>query len=42
MKKIHNRKGTKKLLYDNTLAKEIKFRWQMTAFFLVYRWSPNL
>ena len=35
---ISDRKDTKFLLYNNTLSVEIKFHWQIIAFFLLYRW----
>lgn len=34
---ISDRKDTKFLLYNNTLSVEIKFHWQIIAFFLLYR-----
>ena len=33
---ISDRKDTKVLLYNNTLSVEIKFHWQIIAFFLLY------
>ena len=35
---ISDRKDTKILSYHNTLRVEIKFHWQIIAFFLLYRW----
>ena len=35
---ISDRKDTKFLSYNNTLSVEIKFHWQIIAFFLLYRW----
>ena len=35
---ISDRKGTKFLSCNNTLSVEIKFHWQIIAFFLLYRW----
>ena len=35
---ISDRKDAKFLLYNNTLSVEIKFHWQIIAFFLLYRW----
>lgn len=32
---ISDRKDTKFLLYNNTLSVEIKFHWQIIAFFLL-------
>ena len=39
---ISDRKGTKILLYNNTLSVEIKFHWQIIAFFLLYRWHSYI
>ena len=35
---ISDRKDTLILSYHNTLRVEIKFHWQIIAFFLLYRW----
>ena len=35
---ISDRKDTKFLSYNNILSIEIKFHWQIIAFFLLYRW----
>ena len=35
---ISDHKDTKFLSYNNTLSVEIKFHWQIIAFFLLYRW----
>ena len=39
---ISDRKDTKFLLYSNTLSVEIKFHWQIIAFFLLYRWHSYI
>ena len=39
---ISDRKDTKFLLYNNTLSVEIKFHWQIIAFFLLYRWHSYI
>lgn len=39
---ISDRKDTKVLLYNNTLSVEIKFHWQIIAFFLLYRWHSYI
>ena len=39
---ISDRKGTKILSYNNTLSVEIKFHWQIIAFFLLYRWHSYI
>ena len=36
---ISDRKDAKFLSYNNTLSVEIKFHWQIIAFFLLYRWN---
>ena len=39
---ISDRKDTKFLSYNNTLSVEIKFHWQIIAFFLLYRWHSYI
>ena len=39
---ISDRKDAKFLLYNNTLSVEIKFHWQIIAFFLLYRWHSYI
>lgn len=39
---ISDRKDTKFLLCNNTLSVEIKFHWQIIAFFLLYRWHSSI
>ena len=39
---ISDRKDTKFLSHDNALSVEIKFHWQMIAFFLLYRWHSYI
>ena len=39
---ISDHKDTKFLSYDNTLSVEIKFHWQIIAFFLLYRWHSYI
>ena len=42
MTNISDRKDTKFLSYNNTLSVEIKFHWQIIAFFLLYRWHSYI
>jgi len=39
---ISDRKDTKFLSYNNTLIVEIKFHWQIIAFFLLCRWHSYI
>ena len=39
---ISDRKDAKFLSYNNTLSVEIKFHWQIIAFFLLYRWHSYI
>ena len=39
---ISDRKDIKFLLYSTTLSVEIKFHWQIIAFFLLYRWHSYI
>ena len=39
---ISDRKDIKVLLYSNTLSVEIKFHWQIIAFFLLCRWHSYI
>ena len=39
---ISDRKDIKFLSYNNTLSVEIKFHWQIIAFFLLYRWHSYI
>ena len=39
---ISDRKDTKFLSYYNTLSVEIKFQWQIIAFFYLYRWRSYI
>lgn len=39
---ISDRKDTKFLSYYNTLSVEIKFHWQIIAFFYLYRWHSYI
>ncbi len=39
---ISDRKDTRFLSYNNTLSVEIKFHWQIIAFFLLYRWHSYI
>ena len=39
---ISDRKDTKFLSFYNTLSVEIKFHWQIIAFFYLYRWHSYI
>lgn len=39
---ISDRNDTNFLSYNNTLSVEIKFHWQIIAFFLLYRWHSYI
>ena len=39
---ISDRKNIKFLSYNNTLSVEIKFHWQIIAFFLLCRWHSYI
>ena len=39
---ISDRKDIKFLSYNNTLSVEIKFHWQIIAFFLLCRWHSYI
>ena len=39
---ISDRKDTEFLSNNNTLCVEIKFHWQIIAFFLLYRWHSYI
>ena len=39
---ISDRKDIKFLSYNNTLSVEIKFHWQIIAFFYLYRWHSYI
>jgi hypothetical protein len=39
---ISDQKDTKFLSYYNTLSVEIKFQWQIIAFFYLYRWRSYI
>ena len=39
---ISDRKDTIFLSYNNTLSVEMKFHWQIIAFFLLYRWHSYI
>jgi hypothetical protein len=39
---ISDHKDTKFLSCNNTLSVEIKFHWQIIAFFLLYRWHSYI
>ena len=39
---ISDRKDANFLSYNNTLSVEIKFHWQIIAFFLLYKWHSDI